>query len=103
LGDPTDVPGVYLYWTCRTAEPPTDPFFPDQERCSDDDMLGADTGDIVAVPLLGNRVDRFVWDGSALTFDRNLIMLHAFQNDGAPTPPDQGDAAQPPAATTTAV
>jgi glucose/arabinose dehydrogenase len=42
-------------------------------------------------------VDRFVWNGSALTFDRNLIKLHAFQNDGAPTPPGQGDSAQPPA------
>ena len=30
------------------------------------------------------------------TFDRNLIMLRAFQNDGAPTPPGQGDEAQPP-------
>jgi glucose/arabinose dehydrogenase len=33
------------------------------------------------VPLLGNRVDRFVWNGSTLTYDRNLIKLHAFQND----------------------
>ena len=33
------------------------------------------------VPLLGNRVDRFHWDGSTLTFDRNLIRLRAFQDD----------------------
>jgi aldose sugar dehydrogenase len=91
-----DNPGVYLYWTCRTAAPPADPFFPDQKRCSDDNMLGEDTNNILAVPLLGNRVDRFVWHESTLTFDKNLIMLHAFQNDGAPIPPDQGDAAQPP-------
>jgi glucose/arabinose dehydrogenase len=90
-----DNPGVYLYWTCRTAAPPADPFFPDQERCADDNMLGADTDNILAVPLLGNRVDRFIWHESTLTFDKNLITLHAFQNDGAPTPPDQGDAAQP--------
>jgi len=32
-------------------------------------------------PLLGNRVDRFRWNGSTLTFDRNIIRLHAFQND----------------------
>ena len=33
------------------------------------------------VPLLGNRVDRFVWNGTSLAFDRNLIRLRAFQND----------------------
>ena len=48
------------------------------------------------MPLLGNRVDRFVWNGSTLTFDHNLIMLRAFQNDAAPVPPNQGDEAQPP-------
>jgi glucose/arabinose dehydrogenase len=89
-------PGVYLFWTCRTATAPADPFFPDEQRCSNANMLGADTDNILQVPLLGNRVDRFVWNGSTLTFDRNLIMLRAFQNDGAPTPAGQGDAAQPP-------
>jgi glucose/arabinose dehydrogenase len=88
-------PGVYLYWTCR-GPAPADPFFPAEQRCSNSSMLGADTGDILQVPLLGNRVDRFVWNGSTLTFDRNLIMLRAFQNDGAPQPPNQGDQAQPP-------
>ena len=33
------------------------------------------------VPLLGNRVDRYVWNGSTLTFDLNLIHLRAFQAD----------------------
>ena len=89
-------PGVYLYWTCRSTAPPANPFFPDEQRCLNANMLGADTSDILQVPLLGNRVDRFVWNGSALTFDRNLIMLRAFQNDGAPQPPGQGDGAQPP-------
>jgi len=42
---------------------------------------GVDTADLASVPLLGNRVDRFRWNGSTLTFDRNLIRLHAFQND----------------------
>ncbi len=88
--------GVYLYWTCRSTAPPIDPFFPDEQRCLDANMLGADTSNILQVPLLGNRVDRFVWNGSTLTFDRNVIMLRAFQNDGAPQPPDQGDQAQPP-------
>jgi glucose/arabinose dehydrogenase len=90
-------PGVYLFWTCSAAPPPAEnPFFPTATRCSETPELGPDTANILAVPLLGNRVDRFVWNGSTLTFDRNLIMLRAFQHDGAPVPPGQGDAAQPP-------
>ena len=54
-------PRVYLYWTESTT--------------------GDDTDDLAAVPLLGNRVDSFVWDGSALTFNDNLIQLRAFQAD----------------------
>jgi len=89
-------PGVYLYWTCSSPAPPTTaPFVPTETECPDTPALGADTDAILAVPLLGNRVDRFVWDGSALTFDRNLIKLRSFQNDGAPTPVGQGDSAQP--------
>lgn len=90
-------PYVYLYWTCRTLANPSDPFRPDLEHCDDATMLGADTSAILQVPLRGNRVDRFVWNGSTLTYDRNLIMLHAFQADGAPEPPGQGDSAQAPA------
>src|SRR3989442_15880806 len=59
-------------------------------------MFAADSGNVLEVQLLGNRVDRFVWNGSTLTFDHNLIMLRAFQNDGAPHPPGQGDQTQPP-------
>jgi len=60
-------PGVYLYWTESTAT----------------DAAGQpiDTTDLSKTPLLGNRVDRFVWNGSTLTFERNLIRLHAFQAD----------------------
>ena len=88
--------GVYLYWTCQAPPPPPDnPFFPVQTECPDTPLLGFDTSDILAVPLLGNRVDRFVWNGSTLTFDRNLVKLRVFQNDGAPTPPNQGDESQP--------
>jgi aldose sugar dehydrogenase len=54
-------PGVYLRWT--------------------ESSTGSDSGDLAAVALLGNRVDRFVWNGSALTFDRNIIQLRAFQAD----------------------
>jgi aldose sugar dehydrogenase len=42
---------------------------------------GADTNVVANVPLLGNRVDRFTWNGSTLTFDKNIIKLRAFQND----------------------
>jgi glucose/arabinose dehydrogenase len=42
---------------------------------------GADTDVPADVPLLGNHVDRFVWTGSTLNFDRNIIQLRAFQND----------------------
>src|SRR5688500_10902065 len=54
-------PGVYLYWTESTTE--------------------ADTAVPSATPLLGNRVDRYKWDESTLTFDRNLIRLRAIQQD----------------------
>jgi uncharacterized repeat protein (TIGR01451 family) len=60
---------VYLYWTCHGP------------AGGDDCEEGPDTNVISRVPLLGNRVDRFVWDGTTLTFDRNLIRLRAFQAD----------------------
>ena len=89
---------VYLYWTCKAPAPPADnPFYPTQNECPDTPELGADTNTTLAVPLRGNRVDRFVWDGQSLAFDRNLIKLRVFQHDGAPTPPGQGDGAQNPA------
>ena len=56
-----DNPGVYLYWTESTT--------------------GADSEVLSETPLMGNRVDRFVWDGSALTFDHNLITIRAIQQD----------------------
>ena len=42
---------------------------------------GADSNVLANVPLLGNRVDRFMWNGSTLTFNSNIIRLRAFQND----------------------
>jgi aldose sugar dehydrogenase len=92
-------PGVYLFWSCRsTAAFDADPFRPEEQECSDDPgaMFGApDSDELLRVPLRGNRVDRFVWTGSSLVFDRNLVKLRSFQNDGAPDPPGQGDSAQP--------
>jgi glucose/arabinose dehydrogenase len=93
-------PGVYLFWTCVSTTPfDADPFRPEEVACSDDPaaMFGQpDTVDILRVPLLGNRVDRFEWTGSQLEFDRNLLDIRAFQSDGAPEPEGQNDAAQPP-------
>ena len=60
---------VYLFWTCRGPA--------SGSECED----GPPSGDIARVPLLGNRVDRFVWDGARLTFDSPLIQLRAFQAD----------------------
>jgi uncharacterized repeat protein (TIGR01451 family) len=42
---------------------------------------GADTTNIDEIAVLGNRVDRYLWNGSVLTFDRNLIKLRALQQD----------------------
>ena len=91
--------GVYLYWSCRSTTPfDMDPFRPEEQECSDDPMAmfgQPDTTDLLSVPLLGNRIDRFVWTGSTLVYDHNVITLRSFQHDGAPDPMGQGDAAQP--------
>lgn len=87
---------VYLFWSCQAAPPPEDnPFVPTVVECPDTPGVGADTDDTLASPLLGNRIDRFVWNGTSLVFDRNLIKLRAFQHDAAPIPEGQGDEAQP--------
>ncbi|HEV8427367.1 MAG TPA: PQQ-dependent sugar dehydrogenase [Pyrinomonadaceae bacterium] len=52
---------VYLFWT--------------------ESSTGTDTANVDQVSLLGNRVDRYVWNGTTLTFDRNLIKLRALQQD----------------------
>lgn len=64
---------VYLYWTQRgSGEAPADGASEDPES-----LLGDDTEEATEVPDLGNRVDRFVWDGSTLTWDRNLIRMRS--------------------------
>jgi glucose/arabinose dehydrogenase len=62
---------VFLYWTQSST--------------------GAVSAVVGEVPVLGNRVDRFVWNAatSTLTFDRNIIQLRAFQNDGNNGNPNQ--------------
>jgi uncharacterized protein (TIGR03118 family) len=56
---------VYMYWTENNSGPAAD-------------------NNVADTPVLGNRVDRFVWSpvNSTFTFDRNIIRLHSFQNDG---------------------
>ena len=44
-------------------------------------LSGVDSTSGTDVPLLGNRLDRFVWNGSTLTFDRTLIRFRALQQD----------------------
>lgn len=63
------LPWVYLYWTESTT--------------------GADTEVLSETPLLGNRVDRFVWNGSTLTPVDNLIQLRALQQDAGQ--PERGN------------
>ena len=47
---------------------------------------GLDTNVTANVPLLGNRVDRYTWNGSTLTFDRNILMARALQTDNMLVP-----------------
>src|SRR5262245_39558327 len=59
-------PFVYIRWT--------------------ESSTGADSGVVSEVPTLGNRVDRFVWNGSTLTQDINLIQLRSRQIDNVEVP-----------------
>jgi glucose/arabinose dehydrogenase len=54
-------PWVYVRWT--------------------ESSTGSDSTVTLNVPLLGNRVDRFVWNGSTLTLDKSIIALRALQTD----------------------
>ncbi len=63
-------PSVYIRWT--------------------ESSTGADTGVALETPLLGNRVDRFTWDGTTLTLANNLIRLRSLQTDNAVVPGHAG-------------
>jgi glucose/arabinose dehydrogenase len=52
---------VYLYWSESTT--------------------GADSAAGDTVPLLGNRLDRFHWDGTSLTYEKTLHRGRALQDD----------------------
>jgi aldose sugar dehydrogenase len=90
---------VYLFWSCIAPPPPAEnEFFPTANECSLTPELGADSDHVLAVPLLGNRVDRFVWNGATntLAFNINLIMLRSFQNDASTSPAGPNGEIQPP-------
>jgi glucose/arabinose dehydrogenase len=59
---------VYVFWTESARE--------------------VDALDVFAPPLLAQRVDRFVWNGSELVFDQNVMRFRAFQTDTRPAPAD---------------
>ena len=63
-------PQVYVRWT--------------------ESSTGADTATVGDVPLVGNRVDRFVWNGSTLTLDRNIISFRSRQTDNIAAPGHPG-------------
>jgi glucose/arabinose dehydrogenase len=66
---------VYLYWT--------------------ESSTGADSNVVSDVPLLGNRVDRFTWNGSTLTLANNVTRLRARQTDNIIVPGQSPTTANP--------
>jgi glucose/arabinose dehydrogenase len=62
------LPFVYIRWT--------------------ESLTLADSTGLAEVALLGNRVDRFIWNGSTLTMDPNFatLRLRARQSDNIPVP-----------------
>ena len=70
-------PHVYIRWTQSST--------------------GADTNVTANVPLLGNRVDRFIWNAATgtLTQDINIIMLRALQTDNMVVPGQPATTANP--------
>jgi len=65
-------PFVYIRWT--------------------ESSTGADNGAVANVALLGNRVDRFIWDAvsGTLSLDRNIIRLRSRQTDNVEVPGHPG-------------
>jgi len=56
---------------------------------------GVDTNVTANVPLLGNRIDRYTWNGSTLTFDANILMARALQTDNMVVPGQPANTANP--------
>lgn len=53
---------------------------------------GADSTVVSEVPLLGNRVDKFIWNGSTLSISTPIIALRARQTDNVTVPGHSGTA-----------
>jgi glucose/arabinose dehydrogenase len=70
-------PHVYIRWTQSST--------------------GSDTNVTANVPLLGNRVDRFIWNPTTgtLTQDINIVMLRALQTDNMVVPGQPPTTANP--------
>ena len=68
--DPAVPTNVYLFWT--------------------ESNTGADTNVVSNVSLLGNRIDRFVWNGSTLTFGASVARFRARQTDNVEVPGHPG-------------
>ena len=68
------LPFIYLRWTESSS--------------------GVDSTATAEVPLLGNRVDRFIWNGSTLALDVNFstVRMLARQTDNIPVPGHPGTA-----------
>ena len=65
-------PSVYLFWTQSST--------------------GADSAAVSDVPLAGNRIDRFTWNGSTLTFAQSIAQLRSRQTDNVEVPGHPGTA-----------
>lgn len=66
------IPFVYIRWT--------------------ESSTAADSGVVTEVPLLGNRVDRFLWNVASGTFtlDQNIIRMRSLQTDNVEVPGHPG-------------
>lgn len=66
------IPFVYVRWT--------------------ESSTGADSGVVSEVPLVGNRVDRYLWNvaSGTLTLDRNIVLLRSRQTDDVAVPGHPG-------------
>ncbi len=66
------IPFVYIRWT--------------------ESSTGADSNIVTEVPLLGNRVDRYMWNvaSGTLTLDRNIVLLRSRQTDNVAAPGHSG-------------
>lgn len=51
---------------------------------------GADSNVTLETPLLGNRVDRFVWNGSTFAFDQPVFAQRSLQTDNIAVPGHEG-------------